>query len=740
MIDLHENVTGRMAWACVLASVLFCSRANADDGERLREAARRGDVTAIEGLLAKGIDVNSPSSYGVTPLATACDHGHIEAARLLIDRGADVNTKDTFYKFTPLGWAVMRRHTEIAKILVAAGAQDADAALSNAVGSMQPEVVRMLIESGKISDAARASAIRAARKMQAAPNAATQPILEILETNLSEEAKRMVDYAALEQQKLDQLKPFEGVYQFESALMTIKINDGALIASEGDSERSLRLEPEGTDTFVARGTTVQFLRDAEKIRALTWKAGESERTFERTANPIAPAPAAPVAELESSTRRFEDFPEPDTNWPQFRGPLSRGIATGNVPITVWDGPSGKNVAWKTSIPGLATSSPIVWDNRVFLTTGVQESDASGFRTGAYGDVESVQSNGECSYRLICVDLETGSVLWEREAARRVPQVKRHAKSSHANATAATDGKHVLAMFGEAGLHCFDMDGNLLWTRDLGLLDSGWFYDRSYQWGFGSSPCIFEDSVIVQCDVQDEAFLSAIDLRTGETRWKTPREEIPTWSSPVAFIAKDGTPMVIATGTKCTAAYHARTGEVLWKMGGFSEIVVPTPQVLPEFAVVTSGYAPVQPIVALRHSARGDLKIPESPSEDSPFLWAQMKGGPYMPTPVVTVDQMTILDNGGILTGLDLATGKRLFRQRLRGEKATAYTASPVACAGHLYCTSEEGTTYVIAMDGKGTVVSQNDLGESVLASPAISQGRLLIRGERNLYCIVPALE
>jgi outer membrane protein assembly factor BamB len=226
-------------------------------------------------------------------------------------------------------------------------------------------------------------------------------------------------------------------------------------------------------------------------------------------------------------------------------------------------------------------------------------------------------------------------------------------------------------------------------------------------------------VIIQCDAQDECFVAALDIGTGEVRWKTARTEIPTWSSPVAFYAPDGTPTVIATGTKCTAGYDARTGSQLWNMGGFSEIVVPSPQVTPTTALLTSGYAPVQPILALKHSARGELKIPENGKPTDAFLWSVMRGGPYMPTPIIYENRAYLLDNSGILSCLDLGTGTKVFRQRLRSDKASAYTASPVAAGGHLYCTSEEGHTFVVALDKEGKTVAENDVGEAVLASPAI---------------------
>ncbi len=424
--------------------------------------------------------------------------------------------------------------------------------------------------------------------------------------------------------------------------------------------------------------------------------------------------------------------------------------TGSSLPKTWDGQEGKNIAWKTAIPGLATSSPIAWGNRVFVTTAIQEGDSSGFRVGPYGDVESVQVDGECRFVVQCLSLNDGKLIWEHEAAKGVPKVKRHAKSSHANPTPATDGKHLVASFGGEGVFCYDMEGRLLWEKQLGDLDSGWFYDRSYQWGFGSSPCIFEDMVILQCDIQEKSFLTALDLKTGEEKWRTERDEIPTWSSPVAFFAPDGQPTVVVCGTKCSAGYNARTGSLLWKLGGFSEITVPTPQVLPEAVLLTSGYAPVQPIVFLEHSARGDLKMPEekknesdaqssdATKERSPFLWNLMRGGPYMPTPLVVDSKLYVLDNGGILSCYAMGSGKRIFRQRVRSDEANAYTASPITDGQYLLATSESGISFVCDLKNKGEIVSQNALGESVLASPAMAGTKLLLRGEKHLFAIEEA--
>lgn len=730
MLCAHR-VAATVLLLCFSFTYLF-----ADDGETLRDAARKGDAAKVKELIAKKIDLNAPSEYGVTALALACNHGHEEVAILLLDAGASPNTKDKFYRASPLTWALGKQNKNIIEALIKHGAEDIDSAIGSAVAMRQPEIVALLIDSKKATEKALLEAHFTAKTIaKSAPDAEpVKKIVESLQKALPEAAIAEFERKKLAAADTDKFKIYEGNYQSEAgARLTLRIVSGRLLATDPESERSTPLEPEENNTFTSRGLVVSFTKEKEAIATMIWKTGDRESIFKRLADG-----AAPSLPPETATPKVDlgpDFPMESENWPSFRGTLARGINSAQPIATKWDGAKNENIAWKLPIDGLATSSPVIWGKNVFLTTAVQASDAKGFRTGAYGDVESVESEGECSYQLWCVNLDNGELRWKQEAAKEVPKVKRHLKSSHANPTPATDGKHVIAFFGGAGLYCYDFEGKLLWSKDLGMLDSGWFYDKSYQWGFGSSPFIFEDSVIIQCDAQDECYVAALDIDNGEVRWKTARTEIPTWSSPVAFYAPDGTPTVIATGTKCTAGYNAKTGSQLWTMSGFSEIVVPTPQVTPTTSLLTSGYAPVQPILALKHSARGELKIPEDGKPKDDFLWSVMRGGPYMPTPIVYENRAYLLDNSGILSCLDLGTGKKVFRQRLRSDKASAYTSSPVAANGHLFCTSEEGHTFVVALDTEGKTIAENDLGESVLASPAIAQGKLLLRGEKHLFAI-----
>lgn len=704
--------------------------------QKLRDSAQSGDLSGVRRAIDAKADINAVTEYGVTALSMASDHGHESIVRFLLEQGADPNTKDRFYKISPLGWAVSRRHVAIVGLLIDAGATEVDSALEGALGIKNEEMVARILASKKVSEKALIASMRSAIAMK------STSIEELLSKNMSEEAK-----AAARKESTSapsDLTEYLGIYQGPNErLLTITLTDNQLMASEKDQERSTPLTLSQPDQLASRGLTVQVVRENNKIVSLKWLAGERETIFMRRsdASTTITAPTKTESSSKNAVALREDYSFDSRNWPQFRGWMSRGIGAtmvddgaNSLPDT-WDGDTMSNIAWKCPIPGLGTSSPIVWGNQVFMTTAVREGDTQGFRVGPYGDVESVPSTGECQFLLLSIAIDSGKELWRKELNRSVPKVKRHAKSSHANPTPATDGKHIVASFAGDGIYCCNMDGEVLWTQQLGMLDSGWFYDKSYQWGFGSSPCIFEDMVILQCDCQEGSFVTALDIATGVERWRTTRDEIPTWGSPVAFVTDDGTPTVIVSGTKCSAAYNARSGRLLWELGGFSEIVVPTPQVTRDLAVICSGYAPARPIVALRHGTHGALKIPAEKQAESPFAWTLDRAGPYMPTPLIHKNQLFVLENSGILSCYALGNGQQIFKQRVRSDLANAYTASPVAQDGKIYMVSESGLTFVVAMDSDGTLIAKNAIGESVLASPAIAQGKLLLRGEKNLFAI-----
>lgn len=421
-------------------------------------------------------------------------------------------------------------------------------------------------------------------------------------------------------------------------------------------------------------------------------------------------------------------------WPSFRGLNASGVAEGYPTPTRWDATRGVHLAWKTPIPGLAHSSPVVWGDRVFVTTAVSSDPKPYFRPGLYGDVDSADESSRHSWRVYALDRRTGKVLWERTAYEGVPRIKRHIKSSHANSTPVTDGRRLVALFGSEGLYCYDLEGKLLWKQDLGVLDAGWFYDPSYQWAPGSSPVIYGDLVIVQADIQKGSFIAAYDLKDGRRRWITPREEIPSWGTPTVVDGPQG-PEVVTNATRRIRGYDPLTGAELWRLSGNSEITAPTPVAALGLVFVTSGYRPIQPIYAIRPGGRGDISLKSGQSQSDHIAWSRSRGGPYMPTPLVYGDHLYTLSNNGVLTCYKAASGEEVYKQRVVEGQGGAYSASPVATNGKLYLSSEDGDIHVVRAGPVFQLMASNPMGEVLMASPALSRGALIVRGLHHVFAI-----
>lgn len=283
------------------------------------------------------------------------------------------------------------------------------------------------------------------------------------------------------------------------------------------------------------------------------------------------APAICVAEVPGGDTAISTT----IHWPQFRGAHASGIAQGAATPLTWDVPTMRNIKWKTRIEGLGHSSPIIWGDRVFVTSCVSGKSDPLLRVGLYGNIAPVEDNTEHRWLVFGLDKKTGKILWKHEAHRGVPKVKRHQKATHANSTPVTDGKHVVALFGSEGLHCYDMNGKPLWQRDLGVLDAGYWMVPAAQWEYGSSPIIYKNMVIVQCDVQKNPFLAAFDITSGKELWRRPRNEACTWSTPTIYEGKTRT-QLITNGYRAIGGYDPATGKPLWWMAGGSDIPVPTP--------------------------------------------------------------------------------------------------------------------------------------------------------------------
>jgi hypothetical protein len=418
------------------------------------------------------------------------------------------------------------------------------------------------------------------------------------------------------------------------------------------------------------------------------------------------------------------------NWPSFRGPSARGISEGFATAATWDVEAGTNVRWSTPIAGLAHSAPVVWGDRVYVTSAVraEEGDAE-LTVGLYGDIEPVEDDAVHRFVVHAIDKTTGDVVWTRHAWEGVPAVKRHPKGSHAASTPATDGAHVVAFFGTEGLYCYDADGELAWKRDFGRLDSGYFMVPDAQWGFASSPVIHEDLVLVQCDVQGDSFIAALALDDGSEVWRTPRDEVPTWGTPTVDV-RPGRSQVIANGWKHIGGYDLRTGTELWRLRGGGDIPVPTPVVAHDLVFITNAHGRQAPIYAIDVGASGDI----TDVLDDNVAWWRRRRGNYMQTPLVHGDYLYCCADAGILACYEATTGREIYRERL-AEGRTGFTASPVAADGKLYLTAETGEVHVVALGPEFEVLAVNDLGEECLATPAISEGVLLFRARRTLFAV-----
>jgi outer membrane protein assembly factor BamB len=421
------------------------------------------------------------------------------------------------------------------------------------------------------------------------------------------------------------------------------------------------------------------------------------------------------------------------NWPSFRGPNATGVVEGRTMPVKWDAEKSSGILWKMPVPGLAHSSPVVWGDKVFITTAISTEQKPETRFGLYGDVAPVKENAKHTWKVFCLDKQTGKVLWERTAYEGVPKVKRHPKATHASSTPATNGKQFVALFGSEGLYCYDLNGKLLWKQDLGVLDAGWFYDPDYQWEHASSPIIYKNLVIVQADLQKNSFIAAYDLKTGKLAWKTAREEIPSWGTPTVYEGKTRAEL-ITNGTKAVRGYDPMTGKELWRLSPNSEITTPTPFVALDLIFVTSGYRPMQPIYAIKPGASGDISLKDGKETNEFIVWSKSRGGPYMPTPLVYQELLYVCSNNGVVTAYNARTGERVYQQRL-ADKGGAFTASPVASDGKIYLSSEDGEIFVVKAGSKHELLAINPVGEVIMATPAISDGILFVRGINHVFAV-----
>lgn len=415
------------------------------------------------------------------------------------------------------------------------------------------------------------------------------------------------------------------------------------------------------------------------------------------------------------------------NWPQFRGPGSSGVAEDDPRLPeVWS--ATRNVVWKREVPGLGWSCPIVWGDKVFLTSVIKEGETEEIKKGLYYGGERPRSAEAHLWMVYCLDTQTGEFLWDRVAHQGIPHGSRHNKNTYASETPVTDGERVYAYFGNAGLFAYDFEGNEVWTRTWEPVET------QAGWGPAASPILHDDRVIVVNDNKTRSFLSILDKKTGEILCEVEREEEGNWATPFVWENPQRTE-IVTPGSKAVRSYDLE-GNLLWSFSGMSKITVGTPFAGHGFLYLSSGFIldENRPVYAVKPGASGDITLAKKETQNEYVAWKQNQAAAYIPSSLLYGDYYYVLLDQGFLTCYDAKTGEEVYdKQRLGRSKS--FTASPWAYNGNIFCLSEDGDTTVIEAGPEYKVTGVNDLEEFSMATPAIANGSLYIRTASHLYRI-----
>jgi len=414
-------------------------------------------------------------------------------------------------------------------------------------------------------------------------------------------------------------------------------------------------------------------------------------------------------------------------WPQFRGP-SAGVAE-NDPALVDRWSATSNILWTADVPGMGWSSPVVWDDHVFVTSVINTGQTEAPKPGLYFGGERPASAAPHRWMVHDVEFATGKVRWSKEVRTGAPVVPRHLKNSYASETPVTDGERVYFYFGNVGLFVFDMKGTQVWSKAFGP------FKTRYGWGTAASPVLHRDRIYLVNDNDDQSFLAAYDKRTGAEIWRVNREEGTNWATPFVW-EHDGRAEIVTSGSGKVRSYDL-TGKLLWELKGMSSISIPTPFERHGLLFISSGYVgdALRPAYAIRPGATGDISLKAGETSNQYIAWSMPTLAPYNPTPLVYGDYYYTLFDRGFFTCHDAKTGKEIYTKVRLDPTASGFSASPWAYNNKIFAMSEDGTTYVIQAGPEFKVIGQNVLDEFTMASPAIHRDSLLIRTATSLYKI-----
>ncbi len=417
-----------------------------------------------------------------------------------------------------------------------------------------------------------------------------------------------------------------------------------------------------------------------------------------------------------------------SHWPQFRGADSLGVADGSKFPDRWG--TNQNVAWKIEIPGRGWSSPIVWGDRVFVTSVANEGDSEEPKKGLYfGGERKETPKSAHRWLVLAYSLKDGRELWRREVRRGAPSNPLHVKNTYASETPVTDGERVYASFGNVGLFCFDLAGKALWSTNWPPVQT------RYGWGSAASPVLRDGRLFLVNDNEDQSFMVALDSKTGRQLWKVNRDEPSNWATPYVWQNEKRTEL-ITPGRKKVRSYDLN-GNQLWEFDGMSSIVIPTPFSKFGLLYVCSGYVgdKTRPVFAIRPGASGDISLKAGETNNASVAWYQPTAAPYNPSPLLYGDLFYVLFDFGFLSCHDARTGRQVYEKQRVREEPTSFTASPWAANGKIYALSEDGDTFVFRAGSEYDLLHKNSLNEMCMATPAIARDRLLIRTMTKLYCI-----